>query len=100
MYLARVIRSAARTTYRAARGIPLLGAVLTELRDSAKHLERLAVYATQELPEIVYQLERVRDQLAAIERRLADLPAEPPHKPETPANGADPELSPGARRSG
>lgn len=109
--LTRIVRAASRTTWRAARGIPLLATVLSELRDSAKHLERLAVYATQELPEIVYQLERVRDQLAAIERRLsententtaADTSDTAAQSPVESPNGVGPQaaVSRGSRRSG
>ena len=72
--LPRRLSRAARTTLSVARSVPRLGAVLAELRDAVKQIERLATFAAQELPEVVYQLENVREQLAAIERRLAGTP--------------------------
>ncbi|MEV5301239.1 hypothetical protein [Amycolatopsis methanolica] len=65
--------------------LPRIATALTELRDAAKHLERLATFAAEELPEIVYQLEGIREQLARIEDRLG---------------GRNGEVSPAARRTG
>jgi len=62
---------------RAVRGVPRLTVVLAELRDAVKQIERLATFAAQELPEVVYQLEQIREQLAGIERRMTGArPAE------------------------
>lgn len=72
--LPRRLFRAARTTVKAVQSLPRLTAVLVELRDAAKQIERLATFAAQELPEVVYQLENVREQLAAIEQRLAGTP--------------------------
>jgi hypothetical protein len=62
----RITRAALHTMM----AVPRIAVVLTELRDAVRHLERLATFAAEELPEVVYQLEHVRAQLAAIERRL------------------------------
>ncbi|GAB3579033.1 hypothetical protein GCM10027445_47050 [Amycolatopsis endophytica] len=77
----------ARAGYRTLASLPRIATALTELRDAAKHLERLATFAAEELPEIVYQLEGIREQLAAIENRLGGR------------NGQEP-VTPAARRSG
>ena len=87
--LPRRLSRAARTTVHALWSLPRLTTVLAELRDAVRQLERLATFAAQELPELVYQLEGVREQLAAIERRLA-----------AQSNGQPGEVSPGARRTG
>ena len=68
--LPRRLSRAVRGTLRAVQSVPRLTAVLIELRDAVKQIERLATFAAQELPEIIYQLETMREQLAAIERRL------------------------------
>lgn len=80
----QVSRAAARAA-RALTSLPRIAIVLTELRDAAGHLERLATFAAEELPEIVYQLEGIREQLARIEDRLG---------------GRNGEVSPAARRTG
>ncbi|MTD57088.1 hypothetical protein GKO32_24375 [Amycolatopsis sp. RM579] len=80
----------ARTTVGAVWGLPRLMTVVTELRDAVKQIERLATFAAQELPEVVYQLEKLRAQLAEIEHRLAVA--------STSRNGR--EVSPAERRSG
>ncbi|TNC22218.1 hypothetical protein [Amycolatopsis alkalitolerans] len=68
--LPRRLSRFARTTFKAVQSLPRLTTVLTELRDAVKQLERLATFAAEELTEVVYQLERVREQLAEIERRM------------------------------
>ncbi|HJQ45545.1 MAG TPA: hypothetical protein VJ870_04345 [Amycolatopsis sp.] len=70
-FLPRRLSRAARGTLRAAQGVSRLGVVVAEVRGAVKQIERLATFAAQELPEVVYQLEAMREQLAAIERRLA-----------------------------
>lgn len=75
--LARRLSRAARTTMNAVRGVPRLTVVLAEMRDAVKQIERLATFAAQELPEVIYQLEQIRGQLAEIERRVvASRPAD------------------------
>jgi hypothetical protein len=64
--LSRVVTGAVGTL----RTVPLLGSMLGELRDAVRHIERLAGFAATELPELVYQLEKIREQLAAIERKI------------------------------
>jgi hypothetical protein len=67
---ARRLYRAAHTTLKAVTSLPRLMVVLVELRDAVKQIERLATFAAQELPEMIYQLEGVRAQLTAIEQRL------------------------------
>lgn len=71
-----------RIAHRTVRAVPSLTTVLRELRDVAGHLERLATFAAAELPEIVYQLEKIREQLAAIERRLGRPGEVSPDEPQ------------------
>jgi len=68
--LPRRLTEGAFRAVRALTALPRIPAVLTDLRDAAEHLERLATFAAEELPEIVFQLEGIREQLTAIERRL------------------------------
>lgn len=73
------------------KALPLVGTMLGELRDAVRHIERLAAFAATELPEIVYQLEKIREHLAAIEQKTT-AGAE---------NGAeDNAVSPDGRRTG
>lgn len=72
----------AHQTVRTVRAVPSLTTVLRELRDVAGHLERLATFAAAELPEIVYQLEKIREQLTAIERRLGHPGEVSPDEPQ------------------
>ncbi|PRX46136.1 hypothetical protein B0I33_108283 [Prauserella shujinwangii] len=85
----RAAWAAARRTGRAvaavAEAVPRIAHLLAELRETGRQLERLATFAAQELPEIVYQLEAIRDQLTAIERRLA-AGAVPVVTPGSPRN--------------
>ncbi|QWF84226.1 hypothetical protein [Amycolatopsis sp. CA-230715] len=60
-----------KAVWAALDAVPRVAATLDEIQATAKHLERLATYASNELPELVYQLEAVRDQLTAIEKSLA-----------------------------
>ncbi|MBK1788101.1 hypothetical protein [Prauserella cavernicola] len=78
--------TAARTAGSALEALPRIALLLTDLRETAAQLERLTVFAAQELPEIVYQLEAVRTQLSAIERRLAGDGEE--LTPESTRNGS------------
>ncbi|NIH80183.1 hypothetical protein [Amycolatopsis viridis] len=83
--LPRHVSEAAARTVRALTSLPRIATVLSELRDAADHLQRLATFAAEELPEIVYQLEGIRAQLAAIEARLG---AQPPVSPAAPRTGS------------
>jgi hypothetical protein len=83
----------ARTAYEAMEAIPRIAAALEQLRDASKHVERLATFGAGELPEIVFQLEAVRRQLAQIERRLGAVHADEvgrqngvPQEPVSPAS--------------
>ncbi|WP_199434841.1 hypothetical protein [Qaidamihabitans albus] len=64
-------RRAGRSVRDAVEALPRIVAVLGDVRDTSRQLERLVTFAAQELPEIVYQLEEIRERLAAIERNLA-----------------------------
>ncbi|PXY23677.1 hypothetical protein DI005_24310 [Prauserella sp. PE36] len=78
---------AGRAAHAAIEALPRIAALLGDLRETGEQLERLSVFAAQELPEIVYQLEAMRAQLTAIERRLttpgADGQAVTPGSPRT-----------------
>ncbi|GHE84459.1 hypothetical protein GCM10017786_15170 [Amycolatopsis deserti] len=80
-----VVHALTKAAVRTLTSLPRIASALTELRDAAEHLERLATFAAEELPEIVYQLEGIREQLAVIENRLG---------------GRDGEITPAARRTG
>lgn len=97
-HLTRFVRAGVRTTLRVTRSLPQLTTLLAELRDVARVIERLATYAAQELPEVVYQLERVREQLTAIERKLPEAPVATPRPNGSAA--PRPGVSRGERRSG
>jgi hypothetical protein len=79
--LPRRLSHAVRTTLKAVQCLPRLTAVLVELRDAVKQIERLATFAAQELPELLYQLEGIRAQLTAIEQRLGGRPGLNGHEP-------------------
>ncbi|ASR36934.1 hypothetical protein BAY61_20290 [Prauserella marina] len=64
-------RRAGHSARAAINALPVISGLLGELKETAKQLERLSTFATQELPEIVYQLEAIRGQLTAIEKRLS-----------------------------
>ncbi|MFF5988749.1 hypothetical protein [Prauserella flavalba] len=81
----RALDTALGTGRAAIEALPRIASLLGDLRETGKQLERLSVFAAQELPEIVYQLEAVRAQLTAIERRLtaADERTVTPESPRT-----------------
>lgn len=54
----------------AVAALPRIATLLGELTETGRQLERLSTFAAGELPEIVHQLEGMRQQLSAIERRL------------------------------
>jgi hypothetical protein len=58
-------------TFDVLEAVPRIAEAVDELRATIKLLERLATFAAEELPEVVYQLEAIRGELAVIERRLA-----------------------------
>jgi len=86
----------ARQTLRAVPRFPPVLKVLGELRDGIKHIERLATFAAEELPEVVYQLEKIREQLASIERNLGRADQTGPEA--DPENGRA--VTPDERRTG
>lgn len=83
----RAARRARERTAAAFEALPQIAVLLGELRETGAQLEQLTTFAAQELPEIVYQLEAVRGELRAIERRLNAVAAETPVIPATPRTG-------------
>lgn len=91
-------RRAGRRVRSAVETLPRITALLGELAETGRSLERLSTFAAQELPEIVHQLEGVRGQLSAIEQRLDALGALDAVNTVTPVTG--PAATPGSRRTG
>jgi hypothetical protein len=65
-----VVHRGLTSTFEAIDAIPRIAAAMDELREAIKHVERLATFAAEELPEVVYQLEAIRTQLTSLEERL------------------------------
>jgi hypothetical protein len=78
---------AARATLEALEALPRIAGAIEDLRDATRHVERLATFAAGELPEVVYQLESVREQLRALERRLTGEKEEPEVSRASPRSG-------------
>jgi hypothetical protein len=60
----QVVRGALRlvtATVQAVESLPRIAAALEDVRATLRHVERLAGYIAQELPELVYQLEQLRE---------------------------------------
>ena len=60
----RVLRGTLRlvtATVQAVESLPKMASALEDVRATLHHVERLAAYIAQELPELVYQLERLRE---------------------------------------
>jgi hypothetical protein len=47
-------------TVQAVESLPRIAAALEDVRTTLHHVERLAAYIAQEVPELVYQLEQLR----------------------------------------
>ncbi|MET9001674.1 hypothetical protein [Amycolatopsis sp. Hca4] len=59
-----VVRGALRVvaaTVQAVESLPRIAAALEDVRATLHHVERLAEYIAQEVPELVYQLEQLRE---------------------------------------
>ena len=59
----QVVRGALRmvtATVQAVESLPRIAAALEDVRASLQHVERLAGYLAQEVPELAYQLEQLR----------------------------------------
>ena len=59
----QVVRGALRVvtaTVQAVESLPRIAAALEDVRATLHHVERLAAYVAQEVPELVYQLEQLR----------------------------------------
>jgi hypothetical protein len=78
-----VARRVLTSTVDALEAVPRMAEAIDELRETLKVLERLTTFAAGELPEVVYQLEGIRAELGAIERRLAGEAALSPESPRT-----------------
>ncbi|MGW3992020.1 hypothetical protein ACWEF6_00905 [Amycolatopsis sp. NPDC004772] len=48
-------------TVQAVESLPRIAAALEDVRSTLQHVERLAGYVAQELPELAYQLEQLRE---------------------------------------
>ena len=60
----QVLRGALRVvtaTVQAVESLPRIAAALEDVRATLHHVERLAAYIAQEVPELVYQLEQLRE---------------------------------------
>lgn len=62
---------AVASVFVAVEAIPRIAAAMDELRAAIRNIERLATFASEELPEIVYQIEAIRSQLSTLDQRLA-----------------------------
>lgn len=82
------------------RAVPLLGTMLGELRDAVRQIERLAGFAATELPELVYQLEKIREHLAAIERKTNADKHDAAGTPDGTEDTEDTAISPDGRQTG
>lgn len=58
--LVRGARRLLTATVEAAESVPRMASALEDIRTTLHHIERLAAYVAQELPELVYQLEQLR----------------------------------------
>lgn len=59
----RLVRGAKRlvnAVFDAAEAIPRIAGALEDVRTTLHHVERLAAYVAEELPELAYQLENLR----------------------------------------
>jgi hypothetical protein len=60
----QLVRGALRVataTVQAVESLPRIAAALEDVRATLHHVERLAAYIAQEVPELVYQLEQLRE---------------------------------------
>lgn len=60
----QVVRGALRlvtATVQAVESLPRIATALEDVRTTLHHIERLAAYIAQEVPELVYQLEQLRE---------------------------------------
>jgi hypothetical protein len=60
-YLVRGALRLVTATVQAVESLPRIAAALEDVSATLHHVERLAGYIAQELPELVYQLEQLRD---------------------------------------
>ncbi|MFJ9787571.1 hypothetical protein ACIRSS_48920 [Amycolatopsis sp. NPDC101161] len=60
-YLVRGALRVVTATVQAVESLPRIAAALEDVRATLHHVERLAAYIAQEVPELVYQLEQLRE---------------------------------------
>jgi hypothetical protein len=66
-----LVRGALRlvtATVQAVESLPRIAAALEDVRTTLHHVERLAGYIAQEVPELVYQLEQLRKEDEEVSR--------------------------------
>jgi regulator of replication initiation timing len=62
----QVVRGARRlltATLEVVESVPRMASALDDIRATLHHIERLAAYVAEELPELIYQLEQLRARL-------------------------------------
>lgn len=67
----QVVRGALRVvtaTVQAVESLPRIAIALEDIRATLHHVERLTAYVAQEVPELVYQLEQLREADAELSR--------------------------------
>ncbi|MEV6644094.1 hypothetical protein [Amycolatopsis sp. NPDC051371] len=60
-YLVRGALRVVTATVQAVESLPRIAVALEDVRATLHHVERLAAYIAQEVPELVYQLEQLRE---------------------------------------
>ncbi|MEU0792983.1 hypothetical protein ABZ342_23165 [Amycolatopsis sp. NPDC005961] len=60
-YFVRGALRVVTATVQAVESLPRIAAALEDVRATLHHVERLAAYIAQEVPELVYQLEQLRE---------------------------------------
>ena len=61
-FLVRGTLRVVSATVQAVESLPRIAAALEDVRATLHHVERLAAYIAQEVPELVYQLEQLREE--------------------------------------
>lgn len=75
-HLLRGARRVLTVALETAESVPRMASALDDIRTTLHHIERLAAYVAEELPELVYQLEQLRARLDDEEE--AELIPKPP----------------------
>lgn len=72
--LPRAMLTVARRVLTAVDAVPRIARALDDIQKSMAHVERLATFAAEELPELVYQLEAVQERLIDLEKAIRESP--------------------------